>query len=293
MKLVAPSTLQPDEGETWITQIDPFILGPSIKVNKHTNEHEVREFPKVWKLCTRKRIRIPPSREATVWLTLPPAMVQGFEADVAVLEPINKKYEPLMVATQLVTVARRIPVKVLNAQETKVTLNKNSLLGYLTVLPQTSILGAIAETTSNSITVERLWCRSLAKVSNPRGEEIADDVEQLYNKHAWLRELDISSKLNDFQKLQLLSLISRYEKAFSTSQYDLGLTTELEFEIPTNNQTPIAVPPYRLPYQKKQILRDILPGQLEAGIIEPSTSAYNNPIVSVKKKQANTDYASI
>ena len=280
----SPATSLPSQTEeSFLPNIDPSALSG----NPNTQDSEKTELPdklsQVWKLFTRKKLKIPASSESTIWITLPPTMVQHFESKPAVLEPVSKELGPLMVATQLVSVSRKIRIKILNLDQTELMIEKNSLLGYLTVLPIDHILGTIPETDSNQAKVREIWCRSVSESEEVSADQVPEEINKLYQTHEWLKELDISDKINERQKLQLLLLVVRYEEAFSTSKYDLGLTTELEFEIPTTNQAPITVPPYRLPYQKKQILREILPEMISAGIIEPSTSNYNNPIVLVRK----------
>ena len=122
---------------------------------------------------------------------------------------------------------------------------------------------------------------------NPRTdiseENARKRIDSLLLENPWLKELKISDKLTNNQRLQILELALKYKKAFSLSEYDLGLTHLMEFEIPTTNTEPINRAPYKLPYEKKQALKKIIPDMIKAGIIEESDSPYNNPIVMVKK----------
>ena len=238
-----------------------------------------------WTLKTPKRVTIPAASESTNWLTLPPKMTEVFKGEQAILEPYNQEESLMKIGAELFIVGDRIPVRMINVADQPVHLHKNYAVGKIVILPQGTVIQTVKNITPEGISMlKQSRCMQTEETPDISDDEAQHQMEEILQAHVWTREINISSKLSMQEKLQILKLIVRFQQAFSTSKFDLGLTKEVEFQIPTTNTTPIAVPPYRLPYQKKQILKDLLPSMIEAGIIEPSTSSYNLPVVMVKKQ---------
>ena len=80
---------------------------------------------------------------------------------------------------------------------------------------------------------------------------------------------DVRSRLEDFQDI-------------FTEQP--GCTPLVELKIDVTAKQPIRVKPYPMPYAKRKEVDEEVQKMLEAGVIEPSCSSYNSPIVLVKKK---------
>ena len=267
--------------ENDIFKIEP---SPNGEQEKNQENNKSKEFSKEFMIKIKEEIRVPQSSESTTWITIPNLITKQYPNNYAILEPVHKTLQPIMIGCQLVTVENRIPVRIMNIDQVDLTIPKFSKIGRLTILGKNPEIRSVKEH-HNSLEKVTTAISRMAEVTEVQDEaEINKEIEKIYTENSWLKEVDISSKLSQFQKLQLLRLISKHPKAFSMDKYDLGLTDVLEFEIPTTTTEPISIPPYRLPYAKKQILQEILPGMVEAGIIEESTSNFNNPIVLVKKK---------
>lgn len=76
-----------------------------------------------------------------------------------------------------------------------------------------------------------------------------------------------------------------------------GLTTRVEHSIKTGDSQPVFRPPYRIPPAWQKQIREEVQNMLQAGIIEPSESAWTSPLVPVKKKDGSlrlcVDYRSL
>lgn len=98
-----------------------------------------------------------------------------------------------------------------------------------------------------------------------------------------LRE-DEATGLNEFETSRLEDLISSHPQIFGKSQ---ELTPYAEHTIPVTDDTPIAVPPYRMTPVKKEILRKELDKLLDDNVIEECESAYAAPVVLVPKSDGS------
>lgn len=100
-----------------------------------------------------------------------------------------------------------------------------------------------------------------------------------------VHNIDIrTSHLNTNQEKQLKYLISNFSKLFSTPDEKLTFATNVVAEIRTTSDTPV----YTRPYPYPQALRGEVDKQIneliQNGIIQPSRSPYNSPIIVVSKK---------
>ena len=59
-------------------------------------------------------------------------------------------------------------------------------------------------------------------------------------------------------------------------------------KIELNDSTPVNVPPYRVPLHKREAVEKAVEDMLESGIVRPSISPYNAPVVAVKKPNSDS-----
>ena len=69
-----------------------------------------------------------------------------------------------------------------------------------------------------------------------------------------------------------------------------GETTLEPHVIETMTDTPVKVKPYKIPYATREIIQEEVEAMLEAGIIEPSNSPYDSPVVIVRKKDGSNRF---
>lgn len=84
-------------------------------------------------------------------------------------------------------------------------------------------------------------------------------------------------------KYKLEKVLQTYKQCFATNNVQLG-NTEVEMKIELTSTQPIVYRPYRLSYEERKIVRQIIDDLLRNDIIEPTTSPYASPVLLVKKK---------
>ena len=82
---------------------------------------------------------------------------------------------------------------------------------------------------------------------------------------------------------QLRDMLMKHVNAFGTSLEDIKGTDVYEHHIELNDPTPAYKHPYRLPFAHRDIVKSEIDKLLASGIIEPTVSPYNAPIILVKK----------
>ena len=82
----------------------------------------------------------------------------------------------------------------------------------------------------------------------------------------------------------LATLLRKHEAAFAKNKHDLGNCGLIKHRIITNGAAPIRQPLRRTPQGFESEEEEYLKQQLDAGVIEPSSSAWASPVVLVRKK---------
>ena len=107
-----------------------------------------------------------------------------------------------------------------------------------------------------------------------------------------VHELSRTEKLNSIlrykylefeQKESIEKLIEKYADCFYLKGEELGTTTVISHKIPTINDIPVNVRPYRFPHDLKTELDKQLKEMRDNEIIEPSYSNYSSPVFLVAK----------
>ena len=84
--------------------------------------------------------------------------------------------------------------------------------------------------------------------------------------------------------VRLQELLKRFSHLFSKDEFDLGFNKCYFFKIETGIAKPIKQRPYRLSENSKLIVENQIKELLKLGIIEPSHSPWESPIILVKNK---------
>jgi len=101
------------------------------------------------------------------------------------------------------------------------------------------------------------------------------------------------SALSDGDKAKFHNLFKRYRDVFAFSDHQLGRTSLVQHVIKTGDAAPIKQRPYRTSPESKQEIGRQVNDMLERGIIQESVSPWSIPVVLVKKKMVNLDFAVI
>ena len=108
----------------------------------------------------------------------------------------------------------------------------------------------------------------LLDISNLSGDETYHDVK--YNP-----------LLTDRQKKEAKALVREFQHIFTETP---GTTHLAEHHIETTTNEPVRVKQYPVPYAVQSTIDEEVSKMLKADIIEPTTSAYNAPVLLVRKK---------
>lgn len=91
--------------------------------------------------------------------------------------------------------------------------------------------------------------------------------------------------LNFDEKESIVNICEEFSDIFLLKNDTLTATDAVTHKIPLKNDTaPINIRPYRLPQVHKQVVEEHTKKMLKDGIIQPSQSAWNSPLLVVRKK---------
>lgn len=99
-----------------------------------------------------------------------------------------------------------------------------------------------------------------------------------------LTEVNINMDLHREDRQEIESLIDKYSNLFYLNGDRLPGTSTIKHRIEMEDSRPVMVRPYRLPESQKEIINDEMKTLLENGIISPSKSPFNAPLLVVPKK---------
>ncbi|XP_070203545.1 uncharacterized protein [Littorina saxatilis] len=95
------------------------------------------------------------------------------------------------------------------------------------------------------------------------------------------KDVKVNPDLDSTKVFQLTELAKRHQKCLT----DLpGMTQLQECELKLTTQKPVYVKPYPLPHSQVETVKEEVRKMLKMGVIEPSVSPYNAPVVLTKKK---------
>ena len=93
-----------------------------------------------------------------------------------------------------------------------------------------------------------------------------------------------SPNLNEAERQRLASLILEFQDVFMSPDGKLKQTSLAEHFIDTGEARPFKIPSRRIPMFRKAAVEQEIEKILDQDVIEPSNSAWNSPILLVKKK---------
>lgn len=196
------------------------------------------------------QVTIPSYSEAVIQ-----ARMEGLGNEEVLVEPLIQPQGGLRVARSLSRASRGVmTVKLLNLTASPVKVQKKQLLGQ----------GEIIETDSEE--EEPMWILSVER-SEPTENEIEEKL----------------SHLEEDDKRLLSKILLQYVDVFQEPGKE-GCRVNVQHQIPTTCEKPIAKRPYRVPYHLRPVVEEHLADMLNSGVIEPSTSPWSAPVVLVRKK---------
>ena len=195
--------------------------------------------------------------------------------EVVLLEPIpHLQSRQLAGAKCLVTVKRgRAPISLLNPTQSDIYIP-----GHIVV--------------ANVIDIDVENIQSLDSHLQSQGTEVGTASEGKSEHVRSNIEFNVSSdSLSHSESSELLEFLKRNEDVFSTSLQDLGKTDLYQHRIETDpNAPPVHLPFYRQAPHIRDETEKLVKEMLRDGIIEPSLTVWNSPVVLVKKKDNTKSY---
>jgi transposase InsO family protein len=121
---------------------------------------------------------------------------------------------------------------------------------------------------------------------------VDEEEEKARADFAKMRD-SLRARLNTDQMRVVDQLLSRHEQFFCRVNVARADSEEYPFylRIPTLAQRPVSVPPYHYPPDKLKALHDWALRQVDKAHIEPTTSAWNAPMVLTRKKDGRWRFA--
>jgi hypothetical protein len=106
-------------------------------------------------------------------------------------------------------------------------------------------------------------------------------------RHETIQDVNINEELDDAQQAEVKGILQQFSAVFTDQP---GTTSMAEHVIETSSENPIRVRPYPIPYAVRKKIDEEVSKMLKMGVIEPSCSPYNSPVVLVQKKDGSTRF---
>ena len=277
-----------------------FLFAQNFKLSRKglkLNGHKVKTITEGLNLedvavCVNKDTVIPANSQVVVSAKINATCL---EYQVALFEPISRKAmkRGLKVSSCLVNPSGKdasIPVSVSNVTMENITLDQNTSVSKLSEVDTVKVLlnndssesksdpkaRNIRKHTSCNISDSRDW----RGIPVPAIDTWPESLQDLYHRS--------SVSLPAHEGKQLAKLIEFHRGAFASSPTDLDQTSVVTHSIDTGDAKPINQQPRRTPRAFEGKEEKIIQDQLQAGIIQESTSPWSSPLVYVRKKDGST-----
>ena len=159
-----------------------------------------------------------------------------------------------------------IPVQVLNPSNSSIMLRKGEKMGKFVSLGGPHGVCVI---------------EASQKASIPREEVVPSVIEGLVAGVEGLSDTEVE---------QLRELLYRFSSAISMSDSDMGRTHLVQHHIDTQGANPVKQQPRRLPFYRREEVRQMIADMLGKEVIEPATGPWSSPVILVQKKDGSTRF---
>ncbi|CAF4463906.1 unnamed protein product, partial [Didymodactylos carnosus] len=166
-------------------------------------------------------------------------------------------------------IKERVEITVFNHSQLPITLQRNTILGFLSAYPRTTYSSSIFR---SSPIIHHLTTLTHQSSNNTTPSKSVIDIIQSLLSHLKVQ--------NNYQKM--FEILQRYSNLFDTSQ-PRQATTPIHHVIDTADHRPINARPYFKTVEQRKDLQLEIQKMLHAGIIIPSTSPWSSPVILIKK----------
>lgn len=205
------------------------------------------------------KTKIPPRSQKMVQLRISKRESVNVN-DVMLVEPNNALRETTYLvanAISSVTDTHSCHAQILNPTDQTLTLNKNTKL----------------------VSLSPLDIENLDSMQQVNSLEIQEDTD--FNNKFNLEHLQKEDKE------KVTQLLNEFKHIFANNISQLGNCDIVQHQIHLTDDIPTRQKPYKVPYHLKGEMNKQINELLDAGIIEPSTSAYAAPVLLVKKSDGS------
>jgi len=164
----------------------------------------------------------------------------------------------LMVANSVVQLSKckTVPLAIVNNTGKTMTLNKGNVIARFEAISEEHDISAVAEVSSSTSNKKE----HVSKLNSPHGES---------------------------EEVALDELLHRHRDLFAEADTEVGRTNILKMKIDTEENRPIALKPYRVPFHRSKVVDEQVDQMLQANVIEPCHSPWAFPVVIVRKKDGS------
>ncbi len=141
---------------------------------------------------------------------------------------------------------------------------------------------SLLNVTNDKVTVHsRKFVGNLTKVN-----EAVSQIDLIEDENPTSHQFDIvhGNDISDNERDQLKALISKYGEVFASNPKKPTPVRNMTHRIITNDAQPVRKKPYRIPHAWNEEVSTQVQQMLDNGIIRPSSSPWNAPVILVKKK---------
>ena len=240
------------------------------------------------KIMSMERISLPPYSESIVYGKVESNCKEGYVGICCNSSHIVKK--KVLAARTLVTVPQnhKVPMKLLNPSSQTVVIHKNKPIGSFEVIHQSKDLlckGSLDNTNVNMQSADIPMCNNVKVNSESLNQQSRGMPNHNRNtdKDLLLANFDLKiDNLSNQEKSELENCLFENKDIFVTKENpSLGLTTLVEHQIHLKPDAKSKHQrPYKLPPDKREVLRHQLNELLKQGIITPVSEREDVPITS-------------
>ena len=219
-----------------------------------------------------KTTAIPAKSELVLYATVSHTLAkETAEKDLLIApHPHRRHADQLLVAKSLNKVhgsrPQRVLVRVFNTSDTTLTLPKHASIAAVLPVPDTA---TISDPLPDDDPANELGPAPSDPVSSKENSITPDDFDL--------------TGVPPAHKERLLALLMKYKSVFGKDVTDIKGTKVYEHNIEMNDQKPVNQRPYPVPFAHRETLKTQIKQLADSGIIEPSISPYNSPVIMVQK----------
>ncbi|CAG2203683.1 unnamed protein product [Mytilus edulis] len=209
---------------------------------------------------------LPPSSETIVSANILDPVIKGKTAIVEPSEHFTNTIGLLLAKLVVNTSNSKIPLKILNMNDHECVIYKDTVTAFIE--PIAEIIEPDMCNVNKIVTDDETGTRS-------KNCDLPEHIRPVFESSI--------NELNEQQQIEFKNLLIKHKDSFSKSSADIGRTDLVDHTINTGDALPIRQRPRRIPLAKMEAAEAEIERMAKDGLIEPSTSPWNSPVVMIRK----------